>query len=107
MKILLIFQFFHYIWFIDSENLCFILILKENMTRFLTFNIVHFPNFEISASLLLALLSNKRRTSVSKFNKRRGLLLEEIRYDINLPNFINRLCLLPKLFSEMYFLYYA
>ena len=23
------------------------------------------------------------------------------------PNFINRLCLLPKLFSEMYFLFYA
>ena len=27
-------RFFHYIWFIDSENLCFILILKEKMTRF-------------------------------------------------------------------------
>ena len=34
LKILLIFRFFHYIWFIDSENLCFILILKEKMTRF-------------------------------------------------------------------------
>ena len=34
MKILLVFRFFHYIWFIDSENFCFILILRENMTRF-------------------------------------------------------------------------
>ena len=33
--------------------------------KVLTFNIVHFPNFEIT---------------VSKFNKRRGRLLEEIRY---------------------------
>ena len=49
MKVLFIFRFFHYIWFIDSENLCFILISKET-----TFNIVHFPNFEISASLQLA-----------------------------------------------------
>ena len=30
--------------------------------KVLAFNIVHFPNFEISASLLLALPSNKRRT---------------------------------------------
>ena len=50
MKILSIFRFFHYVWFIDSENVCFILILKEKMTVF-TFNIVHFPNVEISASL--------------------------------------------------------
>ena len=28
------FRFFHYIWFIDSENVCFILILKEKMTIF-------------------------------------------------------------------------
>ena len=28
-------MFFHYIWFIDSEKFCFILILKEKMTRFL------------------------------------------------------------------------
>ena len=34
MKILLIFRYFHYIWFIDSEKLCFILILKEKMTSF-------------------------------------------------------------------------
>ena len=35
MKISLIFiQIFHYIWFIDSENSGFILILKERMTRF-------------------------------------------------------------------------
>ena len=31
---------FHYIWFIDSENLCVILILKEN-GNVLIFNIVH------------------------------------------------------------------
>ena len=34
MEVLLIFRFFHYIWFIDSENLCLILILKEKMTKF-------------------------------------------------------------------------
>ena len=48
---LLIFRFFHYIWFINGENLCFILILKEKIDNFLAFNIVHIPNFEISASL--------------------------------------------------------
>ena len=30
----LIFRFFYYIWFLDSENLCFILILKDKITRF-------------------------------------------------------------------------
>ena len=30
-----------------------------------------------------------------------------LKYDINWQNFINRLCLLPKLLSEMYFLFYA
>ena len=50
MQILLIFRFFHYIWFIDSENLSFTLILKEKMTV-LTLNIAHFCKFEISASL--------------------------------------------------------
>ena len=49
MKTLLIFRFFHYIWPIDNENLCFILILREN-------------NFEISASLLFTPPSNKHRT---------------------------------------------
>ena len=43
-----------YIWSIDSEKLCFILILKEKNNNVLIFNIVRFPNFEISASLLLA-----------------------------------------------------
>ena len=62
MKILLIFRFFRYIWFTDSENLCFILILKEKMKKFLTFHIVHFPNFEINAFLSLALASSKHRT---------------------------------------------
>ena len=34
VKIMLIFRFFHYIWFIDSENLCFILILKKTWQGF-------------------------------------------------------------------------
>ena len=34
MTILLIFTFSHYIWFIYSEDLCFILVLKVKMTRF-------------------------------------------------------------------------
>ena len=49
MKILLMFRFFQYILFIDSENLCFILILEEKW-QVLTLNIVHFPNFEMSAT---------------------------------------------------------
>ena len=42
---LLIFRFSHYIWFIDNENLC----LKEKKLQ--GFDIVHFPNYEISAAL--------------------------------------------------------
>ena len=34
MKILLMFRFFQYILFIDSENLYFILTLEEKMTSF-------------------------------------------------------------------------
>ena len=34
MKTMLIFRFFHYVWFIDSENVCFIHILKEKMARY-------------------------------------------------------------------------
>ena len=34
MKISFTFRFFSCIWLIDSENLCFILILKVKMTRF-------------------------------------------------------------------------
>ena len=34
LKRMLIFRFFYYIWFIDSENLCFIIILKEKLTKF-------------------------------------------------------------------------
>ena len=45
------FRFFHYIWFIYSENLFFILIFKKKNDKVLAFNIVYFPNFEISASL--------------------------------------------------------
>ena len=41
--------------------------------KVLTFNIVHFPNFEINASLFLPPPSNKRR----------GHLLEEMRYSQN------------------------
>ena len=39
MKILLIFRFFYYIWFIDSENLYFIFILKEKNDKVLIFHI--------------------------------------------------------------------
>ena len=35
---------------------------ERKYDKILTFNIVHFPNFEISTSLLLAPYSNKRRT---------------------------------------------
>ena len=42
---------FYYIWFFESENLFFILILKEKNDKILIFNIAHFPNLEISASL--------------------------------------------------------
>ena len=49
-KILWIFRFFHYIWFIDSENL-FDSYFERKNDKVLIFNIVHFPNFEISASL--------------------------------------------------------
>ena len=62
MKILLIFTFFCYIWFIDSKNLCSILILKNN-DKVLIFNIAHFGNFEISAFLQLTPPSSKRLTS--------------------------------------------
>ena len=30
-----------------------------------------------------------------------------LEYDINWPNFIDRLCLLPKFLSKMYFLFYT
>ena len=44
----------------------------------LTFNIVHFPNFEINAALEQA-----PHLTVSKFYKRRKRLLEEIRYSFS------------------------
>ena len=56
-------------------KICFILILKEKNDKVLTFNIVHFPNFEIYSSLKQA-----PHLTVSKFNKSRGRLLEEIQY---------------------------
>ena len=74
MKILLIFRFFHYIWFIDSKNLFHSYFERKN-DKVLTFNIVHFPNFEIYSSLKQA-----PHLTVSKFNKSRGRLLEEIQY---------------------------
>ena len=49
-KILLTFRFFHHIWYIDGENLCFIFNLEKN-GKVLIFNFVHFPNFEISVYL--------------------------------------------------------
>ena len=49
MKILLVFRFFHYIWFIDSENL-FHSYFDRKYDKVLTFNIAHFSNFEVSAS---------------------------------------------------------
>ena len=58
----------------------YVLFLKEihfelKNDKVLTFNIVHFRNLEISASLYLA-----PHLTLPKFNKRRGRLLEEIRY---------------------------
>ena len=50
MKILLIFRFFYYTWFIDSENLFYSNFERKNY-KGLTFNNVHSANFEISASL--------------------------------------------------------
>ena len=46
-----VFIFFHYIWFINSKKLCFILILKEKNDKVLNFDIIAIPNFEISVSL--------------------------------------------------------
>ena len=39
---MLAFRFFHYIWFIVKEDLCFILILSEKNDKVLTFDIVLF-----------------------------------------------------------------
>ena len=50
MKKLLRFRFFHYVWFIDSENM-FRSHFKRKNDEVLAFDIVHFPNFDISASL--------------------------------------------------------
>ena len=64
MKVLLIFRFCHYIWFIDSKILLmYHSYFERKDDKVLTFDIVHFPNFEINASLLLPPFSNKRRTS--------------------------------------------
>ena len=50
IKILLIFRFVHYIWFINSENLFYSYFERKNYNA-MTFNIADFANFEISASL--------------------------------------------------------
>ena len=55
-------EIFHYIWFIDSEKSMFHSYLDRKYDKVLTVNIVHFPNFEITAFLLLGLPSNKRRS---------------------------------------------
>ena len=53
---------------------------ERKYDKVLTFKIFHFPNFEISASLLLAPRTNKRRTEKFKnLNNHRRRLLEEIR----------------------------
>ena len=41
----------HYIWFINSKKLCFILILKEKNDKVLKIDIIQIPNFETSASI--------------------------------------------------------
>ena len=51
MKMLLKLRFFYYISFFDGENLYFILIFKGKNDKVLIFDIVYFPNFEISTSL--------------------------------------------------------
>ena len=55
MKILSIFRFFHFIWSTDCENLfysyfenLFYSYFERTNDKVLTFNIVHFLNFEIS-----------------------------------------------------------
>ena len=48
---------------------------ERKYDKVLTFNIVHFPNFEISTSLLLV-----SHLTVPEFNKCQGCLLEEIWY---------------------------
>ena len=56
MKIFLIFRFFHCIWFIDSENLSFILILKKKNDRALTFSTAHSHNLKKRLPLIIAAL---------------------------------------------------
>ena len=60
MKILMISRFFNHIWFTDKEHL-FHSYFEKKYDKVLTFNIVHFLNFEISASLLLLPPCNERR----------------------------------------------
>ena len=46
MEILLIFGFFHYIWFNDTDSLLmFHYYFERKNDKVLTFNIIHFPNF--------------------------------------------------------------
>ena len=71
-------DFFIMFGLFDSENLCFILIFERKYDKVLTFDIVHFPYFEISASLLLAPPSNQRRTLLfqSLISACRGALIK-------------------------------
>ena len=75
MKILLILKIFSLYLVYWSWTFMLHSYFKRKYDKVLTFNIVHFPNFEISAFLLLA-----SHLAVSKFNKRWGHLLDEIRH---------------------------
>ena len=54
MTILLMFRFFYYVWFNDSEDLCFIVILKEKITRFWHLILLLSLKFEVSVPLISA-----------------------------------------------------
>ena len=71
MKILL-FRFFHYIWFIDSENLFHSYFERKN-DKVLTFHVIPFPNFERSASFLLAPTNEREEMQCLSFHKRTDL----------------------------------
>ena len=57
----MIFRFFHYIGLLIVKIYVHSY-FERKYDKVLTFNIAHFPNFEISASLLLAPPSNRCRT---------------------------------------------
>ena len=69
------------------------------------FQKLHFP-IEV---VLNSLLTQKGRELVFRPQFLQNFLIKlfVLEYDINSPNFIYRLCLLLKLFSKMYFLFYV